>query len=356
MTVSSAPAVDSTSTARERLRAMRDRATAWLLERIGPGGRPTLADEHHGYYRFPWALAHVGEREAAAAVLGWIERNTLTDDGDLRQGVPRAAWTTAAATYPLSIIACGAWTLEHYGTALSIMKTLGDRFQHPETGGAMWERPEGRSTGYQLNFPTAQLGMSALMTGQNEMAHAVFGWYARLWDAQPDLPHLLYPIWGPDGLVTTFPESIRFNAVVDFSQPMQTFHNPGIAAVFLARYAARTGSEAAREIAAALLALNEQGTPEQFDYRESTSICKFGPGSAALNDVAPRDRLVRNLWRMTQWYGDSQNRDGSWVHRTPSRPNPTEAHIMEKTAEHLLWVSMMLTSLAVEPDSVLGAA
>jgi hypothetical protein len=332
--------------ARAQLRSLRDSGVAWLLERIGDDGRPAHADEHHGYYRFPWTLAHVGEREAAASVMSWMEHHTLTDTGDLREGPPRAAWTSVASTYPLTLIAQGAWVLERYGTALAIMDTLRTQFQDPRTGGAWWERPEARSTGIQVSFTTAQLGLTSLTTGQTDMADAVFGWYERLMAAQPELPRRLYPVWGPEGLVTEFPDSLRFNAVVDFERPMQTFHNPGIAASFLARYALRNTNDTARHLASDLLALNEQGTSDQFNHWESSSICKFGWGSAMLLDVDPDPRLVRNILRMTQWYTDAQNPDGSWTHRTPTRPNPTEAHVMEKTVEHVQWVSLMLTSLA----------
>ena len=219
-------------------------------------------------------------------------------------------------------------------------------FQHPETGGALWERPEARTTGYQLSFPTAQLGLTALATGQSALADAVFGWYERMWTAQPALPGTLYPIWGPKGLVTEFPESFQFAAKVDFAKPLQAFYNPGIAAAFLARYASRTGSSRARRLAVDFLTLNENGTDAQFNYWESTSVCKFGLGAAMLLDLTHEERYVRDVERMARWYADSQNPDGSWVHRTPSRPNPSEPHIMEKTAEHVLWVSMMLTSLA----------
>jgi hypothetical protein len=348
MTVEPTPSISTVAEARQRLREMRDSGTAWLLERVGADGRPAFADEHHGYYRFPWTFAFVGEREAAAAVLSWMERNVLTDTGDLREGPPRAAWINGASTYPLTIIAQGAWLLERYDVALPIMDTLRKDFQDPVSGGAYWERPEVRTTGYQVSFTTAQLGLTALTTGQTDMADAVFRWFENLWTAQPNLPDELFPMWGPDGLLVDYPDSVRVNAHVDFRQPMQMFHNPGIAASFLARYAARTASDTARSMSRAYLALNEGGAPEQFDWRSTTSVCKFGWGSGMLLELGHEDQLVDNIIRMTQWYSDSQLPDGSWIHRTPSRPNPTEAHLMEKTVEHVLWVSMMLASLATD--------
>lgn len=332
--------------ARQQLRDMQELGVRWLLARIGDDGKPAHSDEHHGYYRFPWTLAYVGEREASAAVLSWIETNALTESGDLREGVPRAAWVHGAATYPLTIIAQGAWLNERYDTALAVMDTLRRSFQDPGSGGALWERPEVRVSGVQMSFTTAQLGLTSLATGRQDMADAVFRWYQNLLAAQPALPHKLFPVWGPDGLLTVFPESLRFNALVDFGQPMQAFHNPGIAAAFLSRYALVNPDSAAAAMASDLLALNAGGTAEQFDHRQSTSICKFGWGSAMLNDVSPREDLVRNIVRMTRWFFDSQLPDGSWTYRTPSRPEPSAAHVMEKTVEHLLWIAMMASSLA----------
>ncbi|MDV6212814.1 hypothetical protein R3Q08_31690 [Rhodococcus erythropolis] len=341
--------------AREHLREVRDRGVAWLLERIGDDGRPAHADEHHGYYRFPWTLAYVGERERAAAVMSWIERKTLTDDGDLRDGVARAAWTTDAATYPLTIIAQGAWVLESFDTANAVMETLRRDFVDPVTGGAYRERPEARATGYQMSFATAQLGSTALTTGQTDLADGAFAFFQRVMAAQPDLPGTLYPVWGREGLVTEFDETYHYNALIDFSKPMQAFHNPGIAAGFLARYSQMHGNAEAKALASALIALNEQGTAEQFNYAESSGICKLGLGSAMLLDIDPDPRLVRNIKRMIRWYADAQRPDGAWIHRTPNRPeNPPEAFVMEKTAEHVLWLSMMLTSLARYEASMHG--
>lgn len=49
---------------------------------------------------------------------------------------------------------------------------------------------------------------------------------------------------------------------------------------------------------------------------------------------------------MAQWYIDSQRDDGSWVPSGFLVPDPNDSHAMEKTAEHTLWVTFMLGSLA----------
>ncbi|MDN5913553.1 MAG: hypothetical protein L0I76_00270 [Pseudonocardia sp.] len=331
--------------ARAQLEEVRDRAVRWLLDRVGSNGAPAFAEEHNGYYRLPWALATAGERGAAAAVLGWIEREALTDGGDLREGTPRAAWTRMAATYPLSIIAHGAWALEHYDTARAVWEALGP-LQHPDTGGAYWERPEARATGRQLLFPTAQLGMTALFTGRTDVADAVYGWFRALIAAQPELPRRLHVGWGPDGLITEVPEDDAYNLVVDFAEPRQAFHNPGIGAAFLARYGAATGWAEAVRTARDLLHLHDAATGEQYRFTESTGVCKLGLGAAAVLDAAPDDGLVEHLLLMTAWYRDSQDPAGWWAQRTRLRPEPKEFHIVEKTAEHIVWVSTMITALA----------
>jgi hypothetical protein len=323
---------------------MRARATEWLLAHIDSSGQPAWADEHSGYSRLPWTLAHVGERDAASAVLAFIERHTLTDDGDLQEGPPRDIWVRAGATYPLSMIAHGAWLLDRFDTASAVMQTLRP-MQDPVTGGAYWERPEARANGWQLMFPTAQLGFTAVTTGSLDMADAAFAWFERLMSAQPGLPNRLYAGWGPDGLVTKPPAESAFSLVVEFDKPKQAFYNPGISAGFLARYAMATGNETARRLAADLLALHEGATAAQYHHWESTGICKLAFGAAAMLELSPDDKLVHTVLRMTQWYADSQLEDGSWLQRTGSRPEPLPAHVLEKTAEHALWVSMMLASL-----------
>ncbi|HCF99752.1 MAG TPA: hypothetical protein DEV93_04330 [Chloroflexi bacterium] len=40
------------------------------------------------YYRVPWTLAVAGARDTAAAVLARVDRNALTESGDLRSGPP----------------------------------------------------------------------------------------------------------------------------------------------------------------------------------------------------------------------------------------------------------------------------
>lgn len=327
------------------LRQVRDRGVGWLLAHIDESGKPAAADIRNGYYRLPWVLAVVGERETAAKVLSWVEQNALTAAGDLGQGVPREAFTNRWATYPHSLLAQGAWALERYDTALALLQTMRSSFQDHDTGGAFMERPEAR-TGRQFIFPTAQMGLAALATGQQDVAVGAFEWFDRLWAAQPELPGVLYTSWDQAGLRLNPCQDDLFISKVNFGEPRQAFYNPGIGAAFLSRYYMVTRHERAREIARGLLQLSACGTPDQYNHWESMQICKFGWGSAVTAEIDPNGPHREHVLRMAQWYIGSQRNDGSWVPSGFLVPDPNDSHAMEKTAEHTLWVTFMLGTLA----------
>jgi hypothetical protein len=337
--------VKSVDDAIGELRAVREKARRWLLDHVEKDGKPVAADEKNAYYRLPWTFINLGERETAARVMSWMEREALTETGDLREGAPRADFTSRGATYPLSLMAHGAWLLERYDTAQAIINTLRG-LRNAATGGAYWERPEARRTAYELAYPTAQLGLTALLTGQSDIADDAYAWFVRLWHAQPELPDLLYGAWGPDGLVLRPDEADRFRCIVDFRAPRQAFYIPGISAAFLSRYYLARRETTARDLALSMLMLNENGTSEQFNYRESMQICKFGWGSALAYEMESDERHLKNILRMADWYRKSQAEDGSWVPSPFLTPKPSVADALYKTAEHTLWVSYMLTALA----------
>jgi hypothetical protein len=69
-----------------RLQRARERAVAWLLDRIALGGKPADSDRRAGWARIPWALALSGQVATAAAVVDWAARNALDEDGGFREG------------------------------------------------------------------------------------------------------------------------------------------------------------------------------------------------------------------------------------------------------------------------------
>jgi hypothetical protein len=328
----------------KRARAARDAGTAWMLERISADGEAVGARERPTYYRIPWTLAVAGERETAGAVLSWAERNALTPDGDLRPGAAQAGFTHRWSSYPLAILALGAWHLERDDTALAIMRVLRD-FQDPESGGAYAERPDTRTSTRQDLFPTAQLGMTALTTGHREAADGAFRWLASLYQAQPELPRRLYTAWDENGLITEPDEGLEFEVVTDLEKPRQAFYNPGIAAAFLARYFMQTGDQQARDLGRAYLRLSAEGTEAQFDHAESKQICKFGWGASLMLLADPEGDHLRHVVRMTEWFIDSQLEDGRWQNSPFLTPEPSEAGDMSVTAEFVLHLTTILTAL-----------
>lgn len=345
---------DGIERARAQLHDARARGVAWLRAHVGRDGEPAGAREVNGYYRLPWTLAFLGERELAAAVLSWIEREALTPGGDLRPAA-REPFVTEWAAYPLALIAQGAWVLERYDTALAVMETL-RAFQDPVTGGAYMERPEARRTGWQCIVPTAQLGFTALTTGQRDIADAAFRWLRALLRAQPELPRRLYAAWDAAGLVTAVDEDDAFVLVTDIDRPGQAFYNPSIAAAFLSRYALRTGEVEAAALARELVALAASACDEQYDHERYTEVCKLGWASAALLELDGDLRHLARIARMARWYADAQRLDGSWGPSPFRVPRPGVGDLMAKTAEHVLWVGVCLAALGDDRGAPHGGA
>jgi hypothetical protein len=341
-----------------RLEAARSRGADWIVSRIAEDGEPPGATRVNHYYRLPWALALAGRVDVAARVMSWIERNALTAEGDLRPGAPRknwngVGWTSDAASYPLAIIAIGAWHLERYDSAGAIMDTL-RAFQSERTGGSYIERPECRETGRQDLMCTAQLGLTALTTGRLEMADAAFAWLQRFWAEQPALPERLYLSATDDGLVTDAPAGEEFGYYMDVDKPRQAFFNPGIGAAFAARYLLATGNEAARAIGRGLLQFSERVSDTQYDFTDTVHVGKFGWGAGAMLDVESAESHFADAVRMGKWYLDSQLEDGRWNPTPFMVPEPDDADALWKTGEHIVLMTMVEMALASRPRTVFG--
>lgn len=286
------------------------RASRHLLDHLGQNGHPGARHGH--YYRLPWTLALTGHTAEATAVLAWIEDEALDDQGDLRDGEPRQAFATAWASYPLAIIATGAWHLERYDLASRLAGRLAD-YQHPESGGAYAAHPDHRRDERQDLFPTAQLGMTGLTTGSTELAHGAFRWMASLYESQPDLPRRLFTATDGDRLITEVDDpKLAWQVITDFTVGRQAFYNPGIAAAFLGRYHMFTGSQEALDLARAYLELTVAGTDAQFDYTESVQVCKFAWGASVLSEATGEVEYLRHVLRMAEWFLAAQNEDGTW--------------------------------------------
>lgn len=339
-----------------RLREARRRAVAFVLDSIGQDGPLPVGQDHwtlSTFYRLPWTLAVCGETERAAAVLGWAERNALTDDGDLAPDF-RPGYEDMFATYPLANLALGAWLLNHYDTAGRILDTLATSFQDPASGGAYSERPDHRATGRQHLFPTAQLGMSALMTGRLDVARGAARWFRLLWDAQTELPDTLYAAWEGDGLVREWPDDpVRgapadFFLVTRFQEPRQASYNSGIAGAFLSRFASATGDADALALAREYLELSAGASDVQYDHADSKQVCKFAWGASAYLD-ATGDPTARSwVERMAHWFLDSQEADGRWHNSPFLSPTPTLGGDLNVTVEFALHLTTILAALGCD--------
>jgi hypothetical protein len=340
-----------------RARSSRDLGLSWITSKIGNSGKPQC--DPAATYRLPWALAVSGRREEAAAVLAWASREILTADGDMAPGSLRTKFTSMAASYPLAILAVGAWHLDRYDLANKIMDALVG-YQNQGSGGAYSQTPEARgSQPFEDLYPTAQLGLAGLCTGRLSVAAGAYRWITNLWDAQPDLPGRLFTRMSRGQLVTDAADDAmsRFHMVTDLGGARQAFYNPGIAAAFLGRYYLATGDHEALVAASRFLSLSAAGGPEQFNYQESRQICKFGWGSAVLTEADPGNASYESYTlRMTQWFVESQEADGRWHNSPFLDPGPTEAGDMAVTTEFVLHLSTILAALSGKAAAEFKAA
>ena len=324
------------------IREARAKGVAWLRDRVADDGRPEGAETANSWWRVPWALCVGGAPDVAAAMIGWAEREALTEEGDLRPG-PYDVAGSGSPVYHLSALAIASWLLARYDTAAVINKTLG-RFQNPETGGAYELRSFVRDP-LEDNLKTAQLGISSLVTGERGMADGVHRWLVRNHAQQPDLPYRLFTSRRDDTVLTGFPDAQAFIRVVDFRAPRQAYFHPGIAAAFLAGYGQQNGDASAIILGRHYLALTTGGTQEQFDDLTSVQICKFGWGAAAMLAADPDGGHLPWVVRMGEWFVRRQRPDGAWAPSSFMTPEPGPLDLYWKTAKHVMELSYVEQAL-----------
>jgi len=346
VTTRSGTEVPSVETALSLARRAIDDGSTWIVNRLGSDGHPGTGHGH--YYRLPWALALSGRRAEAASVMSWVEREALDGKGDLLPGPPRAAFQTRWSSYPLANLASGAWHLERYDTAKRIVERL-HAFQHPETGGAYAGHPDHRIDQRQDLFPTAQLGMTGLTTGDTDLADGAFLWFGLLYEAQPDLPHRLHSAMEDTSLIvdTGGDAELEWQVVTDFHKPRQAFYNPGIAAAFLGRYYMATRDTNALKLARNYLDLTSQGSNVQFDHTDSVQVCKFAWGSSVILEATGDPACREDALRMVRWFCDAQNEDGSWdnspfLMEKAEHPEHVRVEITAEFVQHLVTLETAL--------------
>lgn len=328
-----------------RVQESKRRGVEFLLEHMADDG--SVADATGGrvtWYRFPWALAVAGETAAAFSVLSWIERIGLGDEGDFHGGLAwDAAANTTTNTYPETILAYGAVLLRRLDIARNAMD-FACRYQDPATGGIFMTRERTGAEAPQLLFPTAQFGMSAVMTGRFVTARKTGEWFTRLWDAQPELPDRLYTIWTGNGLLTEVPEGFdRRHVLQEAQRPLQLFYNGGIAASFLAQLFMATGEGRWLDYARAYQQFSIDSCPEQFETKQ---VCKSAWGSGLLYLATGDNAYVPWIAHMGEWFADVQDPDGGWSNTKAIEPDPQLRHRLEITAEFIVHLDTVIGALA----------
>jgi hypothetical protein len=326
-----------------RVHVSRDRGVQWLLKHVADDGEPAGARERNGWARVPWALALSGQCAVAAAVVEWAERTALAPEGGFKPGPALGAGRFLA--YPMAHLAIGAWLLERYGVALSLMAGL-RRLQDPVTGGLPIAAPVGAAKPPRCDLlSTAQTGIAALLTRQDDVAEGVHRWITELHAQQPALPQRLYSFRDGDTLLTVPEKELVWLAITEFDQPRQSYYTAGIAAAFLAGWAMQHDDAEALALGHAFLQLNRSGTAQQFEDTASVQICKFGWGVAAMTAADPQVDQAADLVRMGDWFTARQGEDGAWSMSSFLMAESGVIEKMAKTAEHVMELNAILSAL-----------
>lgn len=320
------------------------KAVDWLLAQAHEDG--SIGDPRRDacYYRVPWAFCVAGESAAAMRLLAWIRRRMLTAEGEMAGPIlPNSAWPRAVNTYSETCLAFGAHLLRQYDVAERAMQ-FALRWQNPRTGGVYLDRRRTGPAGPQLLFLTAQLGMSALMTGHVTQARAAGAWLERLWQAQPELPDRLYTVWTEEGgLATSAPEGENRRAYVQESQETYEYHfNGGIAAACLAHLHMATGEGRWLELARAYQRFSMESTPRQF---ESKQVCKSSWGSSLLWLISGEQEYLDWTIRLGDWFVAEQTADGYWFNTPYHLPQPTLNDNIQITAEFVVHLDHIMGAL-----------
>ena len=330
----------------EKLTAARAKAVAWLLQHMGVDGKPENHEQYNGWCRLSWALSLGGETGPATAALEWAAREGIGTDGYFRTEVTpgSGSYSGLMGPYFLGQLACGALQMERYDVAGLLLDRL-EAMQDAQ-GGIPMDQPGGPMVHISDMTSTAQAGLAALRGGRTAMAGRIRDWFLESLELQPELPNRLYVGRSGADLVTAPPAAIEWMLTVDYRKPRQAYFYSGIAAAFLGTYAMQTGDKAALSAGHRFLALNIGGTQEQFTDPDSVQICKFGWGVGVMQVADPTVSYREYVIRMSNWFVEHQDADGSW---TPSRfqsPSPTIVERMMKTAEHAVEVTALIAGLA----------
>jgi hypothetical protein len=297
--------------------------------------------------RLGWGLAVAGRYDVASRAVAWLSHNRITPEGCATPGYTNGQGYIA--TYPhywLGTFVISAWMTGQVGFAMRSMAFLKSK-QDPVTGGLPMTRDDDGRPQVCDMLSTAQVGLSALVVGEHDVAHLAARWVRRLAEQDARKSLIFHACMRGDALWTEPDSAAAWTAINDFSKPRQAFFPPGMGAVFLARYAQRYHCEASLQAARRLMAFNMLGHEGQFDDLESVQACKFGWAVAELYHADPEGDWAGWVERMTEWFLVRQDAEGWWGPSKFADPDPSIADRMVKTSEHLMELTALSTALGL---------
>ena len=349
MTPSPGPTSDSPSPAPTEIRYLLDevgvacrRATDWILAQQRPSG--VIGDPANGfkYHRGPWALALMGETDAALRMCRWIRENLLT--GASLSGEARVL--TDGWAYRDSVLIIGAHMLGQYDLSLGVIDSL-CAWQDPVSGGfandAVAPGIGGNAGSDAMDLPyAAGPGFALLATGRLAEARRVASFLDDMYDAQTDLPDKFYCFWSRErqSLIRESDPGFEQRMVIELQvDRMQRWTFGGIAAGFLGRLYLAEPRPEYLDLAKRYQALSMSATDAQFGY---PSACKTSWGAALLYQITGEEVYREWLIRMAHWYIKGQESEGWWH---PWVENTT-SDVIEITLEFIQHLKVLAGSLA----------
>jgi hypothetical protein len=268
----------------------------------------------------------------------------FSPDGAFEGVSPRGVFEERFGSYPLACLLVGATLLRRFDIVCRGAQHL-LTWQDPESGGFYNTRQNTTPTGEQELFPTAQGGMTLILTSQIEAARKAGDWMRNLWDLQPDVEHKLYHVCSPaKGLIMDYAPDQEAQYVTKKDEPWQHHYNGGIAAAFLTKLHMATGEAQWLDLARKYQAFSMTTDECQF---QSMQTCKSGWGSGLLY-MATREAQYRD-WtvRLGDWFVEHQCEDGHWENTKFWTPNPTVDQIIEITVEFVMHVANIISYISV---------
>jgi hypothetical protein len=321
------------------------RGADWLLAHMAPDGAiGPVGSQGIYYYRVAWAFALMGELTAAARNLDWIRRHMFSAEGAFEgDATPQGDFSERYGSYPLACMLVGATLMQRLDLMYPGVRRL-LQWQDPETGGIYHKWDERTAAGEQEIFPTAQAGMTFVLTGQLEAATKAGQWFQLLRRLQPDWKHKLYAVYSRQkGLITDVAADKAPLYITRKDHPWQHHFNGGIAAAFLGKLYLATGDPQWLALARDYQSFSMTSDECMF---QSMQTCKSGWGAGVLYRATREPQYRDWLVRMGDWFQHNQYADGRWENTKYWSPKPTVADNVEITAEFVMHVAHIIMYLS----------